>query len=82
MTRDTLFVTTVRRRRAAVAKKWPKNYTSLKLLWAPAHRTDARRRTRSAQVHVTASQSPLPRDVFKLVISFWAPSPGRSVGGA
>ena len=42
--------------------------------WAPAHRTDARRRTRSAQVHATASQSPLPRDVFKLVISFWAPS--------
>ena len=39
--------------------------------WAPAHRTDARRRTRSAQVHATASQSPLPRDVFKHVLSFW-----------
>ena len=43
--------------------------------WAPAHRTDARRRTRSAQVYATtASQSPLPRDVFKHVLSFWAPS--------
>ena len=40
--------------------------------WAPAHRTDARRRTRSAQVYATtASQSPLPRDVFKHVLSFW-----------
>ena len=39
--------------------------------WAPAHRTDARRRTRSARVAVTASQSPLPREVFKHVLSFW-----------
>ena len=39
--------------------------------WAPAGRTDARRRTRSAQVAVTAA--PLPRDVFKLVVSFWRP---------
>ena len=38
--------------------------------WAPAGRTDARRRTRSAKVAVTAA--PLPRDVFKLVLSFWA----------
>ena len=35
-------------------------------------RVDARRRTRSAQVAVTAA--PLPRDVFKLVISFWRPT--------
>ena len=40
--------------------------------WAPAGRTDSRRRTRSAQVAVTAA--PLPRDVFKLVISFWRPT--------
>ena len=40
--------------------------------WAPAGRTDARRRTRSAQVAVTAA--PLPRDVFKLVVSFWRPN--------
>ena len=40
--------------------------------WAPAGRVDARRRTRSAQVAVTAA--PLPRDVFKLVISFWRPT--------
>ena len=39
--------------------------------WAPAGRTDSRRRTRSAQVAVTAA--PLPRDVFKLVVSFWRP---------
>ena len=38
--------------------------------WAPAGRTDTRRRTRSAKVAVTAA--PLPRDVFKLVLSFWA----------
>ena len=65
MTRDTLFVTTVRRRRAAVAIKWPKNYTSLKL-------QDLRRRTRSAQAAVRVSHiKPLPRGVFKLVLSFW-----------
>ena len=40
--------------------------------WAPAGRTDSRRRTRSAQVAVTAA--PLPRDVFKLVVSFWRPN--------
>ena len=40
--------------------------------WAPAGRTDSRRRTRSAQVAVTAA--PLPRDVFKHVISFWRPN--------
>ena len=40
--------------------------------WAPAGRTDSRRRTRSAQIAVTAA--PLPRDVFKLVISFWRPT--------
>ena len=39
--------------------------------WAPAGRTDSRRRTRSAHVAVTAA--PLPRDVFKLVVSFWRP---------
>ena len=62
MTRDTLFVTTVRRRRAAVAIKWPKNYTSLKL----------QDLTRSAQAAVRASHiTPLPRGVFKLVLSFW-----------
>lgn len=40
--------------------------------WVPGQRTDARRRTRSAQVADTAA--PLPRDVFKLVLSFWMPN--------
>ena len=40
--------------------------------WAPAHATDRRRRTRSAQAAVRASHTtPLPRGVFKLVLSFW-----------
>ena len=40
--------------------------------WAPGHATDSRRRTRSAQAAVRASHiTPLPRGVFKLVLSFW-----------
>lgn len=41
--------------------------------WAPPYSTDSRRRTRSAKAAVRASQNPVPRDVFKLVISFWKP---------
>ena len=40
--------------------------------WTPPS-TDSRRRTRSAKAAVRASQNPVPRDVFKLVISFWKP---------
>ncbi len=59
------------------APRWPRTGqwppVDLRLFaWAPAGRVDARRRTRSAQVAVTAA--PLPRDVFKLVISFWRPN--------
>ena len=40
--------------------------------WAPGHATDSRRRTRSAQAAARASHiKPLPRGVFKLVLSFW-----------
>ena len=40
--------------------------------WAPGHATDSQRRTRSAQAAVRVSHiKPLPRGVFKLVLSFW-----------
>ena len=40
--------------------------------WAPAHATKHSRRTRSAQAASRASHiTPLPRGVFKLVLSFW-----------
>ena len=58
---------------SALAFSWPGRALSFQGLcaaWAPGGRTDARRRTRSAKVAVTAA--PLPRDVFKLVLSFWA----------
>ena len=38
---------------------------------SPPYATDSRRRTRSSQAAVRASHSPLPREVFKLVLSFW-----------
>ena len=41
--------------------------------WTPPYSTDSRRRTRSAKAAVRASQNPVPRDVFKLVMSFWKP---------
>ena len=61
-----------RRADARVVDREERDFLVRLFAWAPAGRTDSRRRTRSAQVAVTAA--PLPRDVFKLVVSFWRPN--------